>query len=201
MRARSKRAVILLLALVVLADVAACAVLLAWSRACCSRQVDRVEPGELVVLLYGGPADLTLRLAETERLLHLNPAAHAFCAGGARITRNVFHCRDVVDRLAGRLDRARLSADLQSSDTRGNIAAAFAAAGASQPLIVSDALHLLRARMLAGEIAPGRRYRTSATAEPAGLHLLLRLHWEIAAWLAALLPEGGRRILLDLTRS
>jgi hypothetical protein len=106
-----------------------------------------------------------------------------------------------VERLAADIDRGRLSADLQSSDTRGNIAAAFAAAGAQEPLIVSDALHLMRVRMLAGEVAPGRRYRTSATAEPAGSHLLIRLHWEIAAYLSAVLPEGWRQALLGLTRN
>jgi hypothetical protein len=199
-RARAKRAIVLLVCLIALADLTACGVLLSWSRACCAHQADRVDAGELVVLLYGDPADLALRLAEVQRLLQLDPAARAYCAGGARANRNVFHCRDVVERLAAAgIDRARLSADMQSSDTRGNIEAAFAA-GPNDPLIVSDALHLLRVRRLAGEVAPGRRYRTSATAEPAGLHLLLRLHWEIAAYLSAVLPDGWRRILLDLTR-
>jgi uncharacterized SAM-binding protein YcdF (DUF218 family) len=201
MKARSKRAILLLLGLLVLADLAACCVLLAWSRACCARQADRVDAGELIVVLFGGDADMALRLAETRRLLQLNPAAHAFCAGGARIARNVFHCRDVVQRLAGDVDPARLSADVQSSDTRGNIAAAFAAAGAKQPLIVSDALHLLRVRRLAGAIAPGRPFATSATAEPGGLHLVIRLHWEIAAYLTDWFPSGWRRILIDVTRS
>jgi hypothetical protein len=201
MRADGKRAILLLVCVLVLADLAACAALLVWSRACCAGQADRVGAGELVVVLYGGPADLALRLAEVHRLLRLDPQAHVFCAGGARLVRNVFHCRDVVERLvAGGIDRARLSADTQSSDTRGNIAAALAAAGAKEPLIVSDALHLLRVRWLVGHIAPGRRYRTSATVEPAGLHLLARLHWEIAAYFTDALPDGWRRILIDRTR-
>jgi hypothetical protein len=190
----------MLLCLLALADLAACALLLAWSRACCAHQADRVAAGELIVLLYGDPADMALRLAETRRLLHLNPAAHAFCAGGARPARNAFLCRDVVQQLAAETDRARLSADLHSSDTRGNIEAAFAAAGSSEPLIVSDALQLLRVRMLARAIAPQRRFRTSATSEPAGLHLVVRLHWEIAAYLSAVLPEGWRQALLGWTR-
>ena len=38
-------------------------------------------------------------------------------------------------------------------------------------------------------------------AEPVGSHLLIRLHWEIAAYLSAVLPEGWRQALLGLTRN
>lgn len=198
-----RRAVATALCILVGADVAICGILLFWSRSCCAGRLEHVEAAQLIVLLYGSdPADQEMRLSEVRRLLHLDPAAHAFCAGGARPARNVFHCRDVVARLAREgVDGARLSTDLHSSDTRGNIAAAFAAAGAKEPLFVSDALHLMRARRLAEEIAPGRRYRTSATPEPAGVHLIVRLHWEIAAHVSAALPQGWRQALLGLTRN
>ena len=42
---------------------------------------------------------------------------------------------------------------------------------------------------------------TSATPEARGLHLVVRLHWEIAAHLAAQLPDRLRSTMIGLTRS
>jgi hypothetical protein len=203
-RSRTLHALLALAGVLIVVDVACCAALLFFSRACCSQSAERVGPNHLIVLLYGAdPDDLAARLDESERLLSLDLAARAFCAGGARPDRGVFHCREVVAQLAGRgIDRSRLSADVASFDTRGNLAAAFAAAGPTrEPLVVSDALHLLRVRMLADEVAGGRRYQTSATREPRGLHLIMRLHWEIAAYLSTWLPASLRATLTGLTRS
>jgi hypothetical protein len=198
------RAIVVALGIVVATDLALCGALLLRSRACCAQQLDRVESGQLVVLLYGtDPFDQQARLAETERLLRLEPSARAFCAGGARPERGMFHCRAVVEQLAERgIDRSRLSADATSFDTRGNLIAAFNAVGANgAPLIVSDALQLLRVRRIAAAVAPGRPYHTSATPQAGGLHLVARLHWEIGAWLGALLPDRVRSALIGLTRS
>jgi uncharacterized SAM-binding protein YcdF (DUF218 family) len=198
----ARRLALALACALALADLTAGAVLLLRSRACCAQQAERVEANQLIVILYGAGPDREARIAEAVRLLRLQPSAQAFCAGGARPKRNELHCVAVAERLAQLgFDRARVSADTTSFDTGGNIAAAFAAAGPErEPLIVSDALHLARVRLLARRIAPGRAYHTSATPEPGGLHLLVRLQWEIAAYASTALPDVVRQALVDLTR-
>lgn len=192
-----------LICVLAVADLVCCAALLLWSRACCSERADHVEPNQLIVLLYGAdPIDLQARVAEAGRLLRLQPSARVFCAGGARPSRGTFYCRDVIEQLAQfGFDRTRLSADTSSFDTRGNLAVAFAAAGAGgEPVIVSDALHLLRVRILAEDIARGRRYQTSATPQANVAHIAVRLQWEIAAYISGVLPDQLKQTIVGLTR-
>jgi uncharacterized SAM-binding protein YcdF (DUF218 family) len=200
---RARRVIVWLALSLMLADAATCAVLLVWSRACCSQSLEALGSDQVVVLLYGSEADLDLRIPEAERLLRLNPAAPFLCAGGARPDRNIFHCQDVVEILArDGFDRSRLAADTASFDTRGNIAVAFDVAGPTQvPVFVSDSLHLLRARILADGLEPGRPYAMSATPGPKGLYLLARLHWEILAYFSDLVPSWLRDAGLKLTRN
>lgn len=201
-RRKSGRMIVAAIGMAIAVDAACATTLLLLARSCCAGRLDVVTDNQLVVLFYGAdPTDVTLRLAEMQRVMNLHPDVQGFCVGGARPARGVFHCSSIIAQLvASGIRSTRLTADTHSSDTAGNVEAAFAAAGAREPIFVSDPLHLMRLRSLAARIAPGRRYRTSATKQPAGLHLIWRLHWEIGAYISQILPKEVRRMLLTATR-
>lgn len=175
-----------------------------WSEICCSTSIDGpLPPRSFIVLLNASNArDLDARVAEADRLASANPTAAIFCMGGARPWRNMYLCDPVVERLAGMgYPRSRLYSDHRSSDKRSNLEVAFQEiVPETSIVVVSDPLHLARARYLAGIVAPTRGFLTSAARKPSGFQLVRRLQWGLAAWASEFMPKSLGDLGIALTR-
>lgn len=193
-------------AAVVLVDVLYCAAV--WMYAAALQSAAAVAPAApgapIVVFFSSEPQERERRIAEAVKAFSTYGPRPVLSVGGSRPQQQYFGAESVGAELARRgIPSGWIGSERSSYDTSTNVAAAHRLAGdVPAMLMVGDQLQIVRICRYLRDQAPATACVGLPGARPERLSdLWLRPHYEAAAWLSLLLPEGVRLRLLRRVRA
>lgn len=193
--------------LLALASLVSVAGLIAWSakQAQDHRLGGQDRPAAAVVFYIPDQAARSGYLQEAAQLYQEGRVRIIVCVGGARPRRDYFGSQEMAAALRqlGVPDDSLRCGDRRSDDSVTNLRVArdqLKDTAFQNSVLVTDALHALRLRYLAGAyLDEVPRWQVSPPEGPWG-EQILRGYWELAAWLLELAPQSWRRLAIDASR-
>ncbi|MAN45443.1 MAG: hypothetical protein CMF04_04470 [Hyphomonas sp.] len=193
-----------LLIWLVIADLAA--TLLFWGVTRLSDQTAKTSGGLGVVFYTDNAADASARIDKGISLLQKKKLDRLLMVGGHRPQDGRLGSQEMALLAARRSGLSgRISADVESRDTisgLSNLAKRADTLESGKVVFISNCMHVLRAKAIYSS-HKGKQPKALGACPSGGynpLDIWRRAHYEAAAWMLFLLPEGARDAIIDTLR-
>ena len=198
------RRILKLLIWLVIADLAA--TLLFWGTTRLSDQTGKASGGLGVVFYTDNAADASARIDKGISLLQKKKVDRLLMVGGHRPQDGRLGSQEMALLAARRSGLSgRISADVESRDTisgLSNLAKRADTLESGKIVFISNCMHVLRAKAIYSS-HKGKQPKALGACPSGGynpLDIWRRAHYEAAAWVLFLLPEGARDAIIDQLR-
>ncbi len=169
-------------------------------------QTDKISHGTGVVFYSASPREANARIDKGIALLEAGKVDRLIMVGGHRPQEGIVGSQDMALTAIRKSGYgARISADISSRDTISglqNLASQPAIADTDQVVLISNCMHLLRAKFAYHSFSQDAPHARSACAKSSlnPVDIWQRAHYEAIAWIVYALPDSWRRNILDRLR-